>query len=211
MLTYPVRQAADILFGHANLVPVGLDQLPHLETTRLIARRFNERYAPDAPVFAEPDALLTNTPMLPGLDGAKMSKTHGNGIALRVTADETAALIRQAPTDSERLITFDPVDRPAVANLLVLLAATTGREPHELADEIGGGGAGRLKQRLTEAVNELLGPLRRRRTGLAADPAYLEQVLDRGNARVRPIAARTLATVHERLGLGYADRRPLAR
>jgi len=77
MLTYPVHQAADILFCQANLVPVGLDQLPHLETTRLIARRFNERYGAEPPLFPEPDALLTDTPMLAGLDGHKMSKTRG--------------------------------------------------------------------------------------------------------------------------------------
>ncbi len=144
MLTYPVHQAADILFCHANLVPVGLDQLPHLETTRLIARRFNERYA-QRPLFPEPDALLTDTPMLAGLDGLKMSKTRGNGIALRATEDETATVIRRAPTDSERHISYDPLGRPAVANLLDLLAATTGDDPHHLAEEIGDAGAGRLK------------------------------------------------------------------
>lgn len=124
MLTYPVHQAADILFCRANLVPVGLDQLPHLETTRLIARRFNDRYT-DTPLFPEPDALLTDTPMLMGLDGQKMSKTRGNGIALQATEDQTAAMIRRAPTDSDRHITYDPAGRPAVANLLDLLAAAT--------------------------------------------------------------------------------------
>ena len=80
MLTYPVHQAADILFCHANLIPVGLDQLPHLEMTRLIARRFNERYGSGSALFPEPDALLTATPMLAGLDGKKMSKSRGNAI-----------------------------------------------------------------------------------------------------------------------------------
>jgi tryptophanyl-tRNA synthetase len=103
MLTYPVHQAADILFCQANLVPVGLDQLPHIETTRLIARRFNERYAGRSPLFPEPDALLSDTPMLAGLDGTKMSKTRGNGIALQATDAQTAAVIRRAPTDSELL------------------------------------------------------------------------------------------------------------
>lgn len=129
MLTYPVHQAADILFCQANLVPVGLDQLPHLETTRLIARRFNERYTPESPLFPEPDALLAASPMLAGLDGKKMSKTRGNGIALHATEDHTAALIRRVPTDSERRITYDPIDRPAIANLLDLLAAATGNNP----------------------------------------------------------------------------------
>ncbi|MEO6879856.1 MAG: tryptophan--tRNA ligase [Mycobacteriaceae bacterium] len=208
MLTYPVHQAADILFCHANLVPVGLDQLPHLETTRLVARRFNERYGDGENVFDEPDALLTDTPMLAGLDGAKMSKTRGNGIALRATEDETAATIRRAPTDSERRITYDPLSRPTVATLLDILAAVTGGDPTGLAQEIGDGGAGRLKQRLTEAVNELLRPLRQRRLALAGDRSYLDDVLDQGNERARGLAEDTLATVHGRLGMGYANRRP---
>jgi tryptophanyl-tRNA synthetase len=206
MLTYPVHQAADILFCRANLVPVGLDQLPHLETTRLIARRFNERYAAPSPLFAAPDALLTASPMLPGLDGTKMSKSRGNGVLLQASEDDTAARIRRAPTDSERQITYDPAGRPAVANLLDLLAAVTGDDPHVLADRFGTAGAGRLKGALTEAVNELLQPLRRRRADLVADPAYLDAVLAAGNARAREIADRTLAEVHERLGMTYANR-----
>jgi tryptophanyl-tRNA synthetase len=94
LLTYPVHQAADILFCHGNLVPVGKDQLPHVETTRLIARRFNERYAAGATVFPEPDALLTSAPVLLGTDGTKMSKSRGNAIELHAGEDQTAQLIR---------------------------------------------------------------------------------------------------------------------
>lgn len=210
MLTYPVHQAADILSCQANLVPVGLDQLPHLEITRLIARRFNERYAVESPLFPEPDALLSASPMLPGLDGKKMSKTSGNGIALQATEDQTAALIRRAPTDSERRITYDPVGRPAVANLLKLLAACTGSNPRRLADEIGNAGAGRLKHVLTEAVNELLRPLRQRRADIVEDTDYIDAVLDSGNARARDLADNTLTKIHELLGMTYANRRPAA-
>ena len=206
MLTYPVHQAADILFCRANLVPVGLDQLPHVETTRLIARRFNERYAGRCPLFPEPEALLTSTPMLAGLDGKKMSKTRGNGIALQATEDHTAALIRRAPTDGERRITYDPAARPAVANLLDLLAAASGGDPHQLAAEIGDHGAGRLKQRVTEAVNELLRPLRQRRACLTDDTSYLDSVLDTGNTRARLLANTTHAMVHDLLGMSYANR-----
>jgi tryptophanyl-tRNA synthetase len=204
MLTYPVHQAADILFCRANLVPVGLDQLPHLELTRLIARRFNDRYA-DQPLFPEPEALLTATPLLLGLDGHKMSKTRGNGIPLRASEDQTAAVIRRAPTDSDRHITYDPAGRPAIATLLELLAAATGNQPARLADEIGSQGAGRLKRMLTEAINELLRPLRTRRAGLADDPAYLTQVLATGNQRARHTAEHTLAEVHNALGMTYAN------
>src|SRR5260370_35173061 len=124
MFTYPAHQAADILFCKGNLVPVGQDQLPHLEVTRLIARRFNERYpgAGGPAVFPEPDALLSDAPLLLGTDGGKMSKSRGNAIALRATADETARLIKGARTDAIRHISYDPEARPAVSSLGPLAA-----------------------------------------------------------------------------------------
>jgi tryptophanyl-tRNA synthetase len=201
MLTYPVHQAADILFCRANLVPVGLDQLPHVEMTRLIARRFTERYGP---VFTEPDALLTKTPLVLGVDGAKMSKSRGNGIALAHSEDETARLIRRARTDSERQITFEPVRRPQVANLLMLLSTVTSQDPGQLAEEIGAGGAGLLKQRLTSAVNDLLRPMRERRRAALDDAAELDRILREGNTRARELAAETLDQVHDALGMRYS-------
>jgi tryptophanyl-tRNA synthetase len=203
MMTYPVHQAADILFCHATVVPVGLDQLPHIELTRLIARRFNERYGE---TFVLPDALLARTPLLPGLDGRKMSKSRGNTIELQASAEQTAAIIRRAPTDDRRQITYEPVRRPQVAVLLELLAAVTGDDPAMIAQEIGGGGAAVLKGQLTEAVNELLAPVRLRRREVCADPAELDRILDAGNARARAIAAQTLRVVHTALGMRYADR-----
>ncbi len=95
MFSYPVHQAADILFCHANLVPVGKDQLPHLEIARTIARRFNERYSPAEPYFPEPEALLSAAPLLLGLDGTKMSKSRNNSVPLRATAGQTAQADRQ--------------------------------------------------------------------------------------------------------------------
>jgi tryptophanyl-tRNA synthetase len=89
MLTYPVHQAADILFCRAALVPVGADQLAHVEQARVIARRFNRRYAPDRPVFPEPEPVLSDAPALLGTDGQKMSKSRGNAIAIAASADET--------------------------------------------------------------------------------------------------------------------------
>ena len=94
LLTYPVHQACDILFCKANVVPIGKDNLPHVEITRTIARRFNERYAKKHPVFPEPAAILSEAPEIPGLDGRKMSKSYGNSIMLGATAQETAKLIR---------------------------------------------------------------------------------------------------------------------
>ena len=200
MLTYPVHQAADILFCKANLVPVGQDQLPHLEITRVIARRFNERYGP---VFPLPDALLSAAPLLLGTDGTKMSKSRGNAIALAATADETARLIRTAVTDSDRHISYDPVRRPAVSSLVLLAALCLDRDPHAVADEIGAGGAAALKAVVTSAVNDKLAPIRARRAELARDPGYARQVLRDGNQRASEIASATLAQVRAAMGMRY--------
>jgi tryptophanyl-tRNA synthetase len=203
LLTYPVHQAADILFCHGNLVPVGRDQLPHLETTRTIARRFNERYAGGAAFFAEPEPLLTAASVLLGLDGTKMSKSRGNAIELRAGEDETARLIRRARTDPERRISYSPRTRPEVANLLLIAALCTGTDPVELAAAVGDRGAAALKAMVIEAVNEHLRPLRRRRSELAADPGYLRQVLHRGNARANRVAEATLAEVRQLMDMAY--------
>ncbi|MDP4511581.1 tryptophan--tRNA ligase [Nonomuraea turcica] len=195
MFTYPVHQAADILFCKGTLVPVGKDQLPHVEVTRLVARRFNERYAE---VFPLPEAMLGERPLLHGLDGGKMSKSRGNAIDLAATEDETAALIRKARTDSDRLITYDETHRPEVANLLTLAGLCLDRPPQDIADEIGSGGAAALKRLVTEAVNEFLRPIRRRRG--EHTEADVRQILAVGNERARERAIRTLDEVRGAMG-----------
>jgi tryptophanyl-tRNA synthetase len=195
MFTYPVHQAADILFCRANLVPVGSDQLPHIELTRTIARRFNARYSPERAYFPEPDGLLTQAPLILGTDGAKMSKSRANAIALGASEDETAGLIRRAKTDLEREITYEPDRRPEVSNLVLLTALCLERSPEEVASEVGGAGSAGLKRLLTDALNERLRPLRQRRRELAADPAYLRSVLTTGTDRARDIAEATLTDV----------------
>jgi tryptophanyl-tRNA synthetase len=111
MYTYPIHQAADILFCKGNVVPVGRDQLPHLELTRKIARRFNERFSPAEPIFPVPDALLSDLPVVLGTDGQKMSKSRNNAIWLKMTPEETAKAIKGAKTDSDRNITYDRQSR----------------------------------------------------------------------------------------------------
>lgn len=200
LLSYPVHQAADILFCKGNLVPVGKDNLPHVEITRTIARRFNERYGG---VFREPDAMLTQTPELPGLDGRKMSKSYGNAISLGMSADETAAVIRKTQTDSQRQITYDPQGRPGISALLVTTAVCTGAEPEDIASEVGESGAGALKSLATEAVNEFLSDHRARRRELGADPTTVERILANGNERANAIADATLAEVRAAMGMDY--------
>ena len=200
LLTYPVHQACDILFCKGNIVPVGKDQLPHIEQTRTIARRFNERYAK---VFPEVSGILSDVPMLPGLDGRKMSKSYGNAISLSMSAEETAKAIRKSKTDSERTITFDPEGRPGVSALLSTAAICTGRDPADIAAEIGDAGAGALKRYVTEAVNGYFAPIRERRLRFAADPDYVRDVLAEGNRKANAIAEDTLAEVREAMGMVY--------
>ena len=200
LLTYPVHQACDILFCKGNVVPVGKDQLPHIEITRTIARRFNERFAP---VFPEPEGILSDVIEVPGLDGRKMSKSYHNGISLSMTAEETAKIIKKSPTDSDRNITFDREGRPGVSALLTTGALCSGRTEQDIAAEIGNGGGGALKAFVTEAVNSYLAPIRARREELAADMDYVKDVLHEGNRRARAIAAETLDEVREAMGMVY--------
>ena len=200
LLTYPVHQACDILFCKGNIVPVGRDQLPHIEVTAKIARRFNDRYGK---VFPEVAGLLTSTPLIPGLDGRKMSKSYGNAISLSMTDAETAKLIKKSRTDSERFITFDPDNRPGVSALLTTAGICLHRDPAELAAEIGNGGAGQLKKVVTEAVNGYFAPIRERRHELENDLDYIKDVLHDGNRRANVIAEQTLAEVREAMGMVY--------
>lgn len=206
LLTYPVHQAADILFCKANLVPVGQDQLPHLEQTRLIAQRFDRRYGradKEHPVFPRPDALLSKTPLLLGTDGNKMSKSRGNTIELDMTADETARVLKKAKTDPDRVITYDPENRPEVSNLLMMASLATGEDPHAIADRIGDGGGGTLKSVVTDALNEFLVPIRERREELAANEDYLLEVLHHGDEVANEQADRTLAEVRRAMDMVY--------
>jgi len=200
LLTYPVHQACDILFCKGNIVPVGKDQLPHIEQTRLIARRFNDRFAP---VFPEPDGVLSDAIEIPGLDGRKMSKSYGNSIMLGATAEETAKLIKKAKSDSDRNITFDPENRPEVSALLTTAALCSGRTEVEIAEEIGDGGAGMLKRIVTESVNGYLAEHRERRARFEGDLDYVKDVLHEGNRRMNEIANVTLNEVREAMRMVY--------
>lgn len=198
MYVYPVHQAADILFCKANVVPVGKDQLPHLEMTRTISRRFNSKFAGNKPVFPEPQALLSKAPIILGLDGSqKMSKSRNNAVMLSASEDETASLIKKAKTDSIRQITYDPAARPEVSNLLLLISLATGEAPEVIADRIGDGGAGQLKKLLTETLNEYLRPIRQKRKELESDMGYVRNVLRSGIQKAREVGELTLAEVRK--------------
>ncbi|MFG1922220.1 tryptophan--tRNA ligase [Cryptosporangium sp. NPDC048952] len=200
MFTYPAHQAADILFGKSTLVPVGQDQLPHLELTRTIARRFNDRYGP---VFPVPEALLSAAPLLLGTDGQKMSKSRGNAIAIGASADETARLVRSAKTDADRHITYDPATRPEVSSLVLLAALCLDSDPVAVAADVGPGGAAGLKKVVIDAVNEYFAPIRARRAAYAADRGVVREVLAAGAARAGAVADATLTQVRTAMGMAY--------
>ena len=200
LLTYPVHQACDILFCKADIVPVGKDQMPHIEQTRLIARRFNNRYGK---VFKEPVGILSKAIEVPGLDGRKMSKSYNNAISLRLSADETAKLIKKSQTDSDRNITFDPKKRKGVSALLTTAGLCSGKDPQDIATEISDGGSGALKAYTTEAVNSFLAPIREKREKFLADKAQLQTILEQGNAFANDIANETLNEVRKSMSMIY--------
>jgi tryptophanyl-tRNA synthetase len=202
---YPVMQVANILMPRAHLVPVGDDQLPHIELTRETARRFNRQFKP---VFPEPEALLGRVPRLVGTDGnAKMSKSRGNTIDLKDDAATVARKVRAMYAGPPRglnepgkveenpiflyLDAFDP-DRAEVANL---------KEQYERT----GIGNKVLKDRLTAVLNAKLEPFRERRARYEVNMPLVREALEAGTARGRAIARETMALVHDALDLNYFE------
>jgi tryptophanyl-tRNA synthetase len=170
--------------------------------TRTIVRRFNARFCKEESVFVEPEPLLSEAPLILGLDGTqKMSKSRNNAVMLKATEDETATLIKKAKTDSERLITYDPDNRPEIANLLRLISLSTQRDPAQIADEIGDQGAGKLKQMVIDSLNEYLKPIRAKRKEIENDSAYIHEVLNKGIQRARHEAEITLNAVRAAMNM----------
>jgi tryptophanyl-tRNA synthetase len=200
LVGYPVLMASDILLYRAEVVPVGEDQLPHLELTREIVRRFNEHFGP---TFAEPQAKLTNLPLVVGLDGKdKMSKSLNNHIELAATPEETRRKIMTAVTDPARQLRSDK-GHPEICNVYKLQQQFNAGRIAGLAEDCRSAAIGCVdcKKMLAEAVNMELVPLRQRRAELATRQGYLQEVLTGGAARARVIARQTLAEVKSRMGL----------
>ena len=197
-LGYPVLMAADIILYKATRVPVGQDQLPHLEITREISRRFNHLYGH---VFPEPEALLTETPKLPGLDGRKMSKSYNNSIYLSDTAEETSKKIMGMMTDPARVRRNDPGD-PDVCVAFNLHRIYV---PQEKLDEIIPAcrnatiGCVECKKILVGYMNERLAPCRAKREELAANPAFVDELLLEGSRRASLISDAVMSEVRTAL------------
>lgn len=193
LLGYPVLMAADILVYRADAVPVGQDQVPHLELTREIARRFNYHFGP---VFPEPQAILTEFAVLPGLDNRKMSKSYGNCIYLSDTADEVREKVRTMFTDPQKIRKADvghPEQCPVQAYHVAYAAETA--EEAARACKAGELGCVAHKAKLADILIAALEPHRRRREELVADPDYVRQVIEQGADRAHKKTAETMELV----------------
>ena len=205
--TYPVMQVANILLPRAHLVPVGEDQLPHIELTREVARRFNRQFKE---VFPEPEALVGRVPRLVGIDGqAKMSKSLGNAIYLKDTPAVVSEKVRSMYTDPTRLRATDPGHVEGNPVFLYHDAFNPDREEvAELKDRYRRGAVGdvEVKQKLAAALNNFLDPIRDRRARFAANMGRVREALAEGTDRARAAARVTMDLVREALDLGYLAR-----
>ena len=203
LLNYPVLQAADILLYRADRVPVGEDQVQHLELSRVIARRWNASYSRDEEYFPEPQPLLTATRRIMGLDGqTKMSKSLGNTIGLLEPLERIWEKLRPAVTDPARIRRTDP-GTPEICNIYNLHQAFS---PPEMVETVAvncrtaGWGCIDCKKALLQSMDAELTPIRTRAEALRKDPATIGEMLGAGTMRAGTIARETLATVRDRMG-----------
>ncbi|HNQ34751.1 MAG TPA: tryptophan--tRNA ligase [bacterium] len=201
-LGYPVLQTADIISFKAVRVPVGEDQVPHLELAREIVRRFNFLYGE---LFPEPEAILTVNPKLLGTDGRKMSKSYGNAILLADTPEEIRQKTATMFTDPLRPYRKDP-GHPDACPVFGLLQMYRPEESAAVRPACTSAqlGCSDCKKKLTEILLEFLSPYQRKREELAREPGRLQEILDRGNRRAREIVNDVLAEAKTKMGLyGY--------
>lgn len=201
-LGYPLLQAADILLYKADAVPVGKDQLPHIELTREVARRFNNLYKN---VFPEPESLLSEFPAIPGTDGRKMSKSYENDIKLADSPEETAAKIKKMITDPQKIYKGDP-GRPEICPVYALHKVYTG-DTKDILEGCTSGSLGCVddKKRVAENINKALEPLRARRKELEKDRGYVLDILERGAQEARERARATMDDVRKAMNLARGN------
>jgi tryptophanyl-tRNA synthetase len=198
LFTYPVLMAADILIYRSHLVPVGRDQVQHLEMTRDIAERFNRVYGD---VFPLPDYRLDHAAKVPGVDGQKMSKSYNNTIEIFAEGNALKKTVMGIVTDSS---TVEDAKKPETCNVFALFSLfATADEQAALAARYraGGMGYGEAKKQLLDKINEYFGPLRAKRKDLTQNLDYVESVLQRGAVRARAEAAATMELVRQAVGL----------
>jgi tryptophanyl-tRNA synthetase len=199
-LGYPLLQSADILIYKANYVPVGVDQMPHLEITREICRRFNNFYGE---VFPEPEGLLTEFPKVPGIDGRKMSKTYENCIYLSDSPKEVEHKVKTMTTDPQRVKRTDKGDPELSPVYQLHKIFSTKEEQDEVAEGCRTAGIGCLdcKKILLKNLFGVLEPIWERRKSLQQRPEALNEIIDSGTARAREIAKATINEVMSSVNL----------
>jgi tryptophanyl-tRNA synthetase len=198
-LGYPVLQAADILLYKATLVPVGEDQVPHVEVTREIARKFNSLYGE---VFPIPEAKLTHFPRVPGLDGRRMSKSLGNTVLISDSPEEIAAKIKTSYTDPKKIRLTDP-GNPDGCVVFAYHRAWNTEKASEIAELCRAGKLGCVadKKDLATILAEKLAPIRERRKEIEAKPERVREALRYGEEKARAIAIQTMTEVREAMKL----------
>ncbi|WP_084170951.1 tryptophan--tRNA ligase [Desulfofalx alkaliphila] len=198
-LGYPLLQAADILVYRADAVPVGEDQLPHLELTREVARRFNHLYKP---VFPEPKALLSKVKLLPGVDGRKMSKSYLNIITLAADQEELKKQVNAMVTDPGRIRKTDP-GNPDVCVVDKYQGIYASAEHEDIREQCRKGAIGcvQCKKKLYQLLEEQQSPLRQRRMEVLKRPGYLDEILHEGAIKARKAAQETMEEVRAAVGI----------
>ncbi|HET9394089.1 MAG TPA: tryptophan--tRNA ligase [Candidatus Rubrimentiphilum sp.] len=201
-LGYPLLQLCDIAIFHGELVPVGKDQVAHLEFAREVVRRFNYLYGGGEEILVEPKAMLSNFPDVPGTDGRKMSKSYNNVILLSDDDAATTEKVRGMLTDPQKIRRNDP-GRPEICPVFSLWKFVKPQHTAIVERDCRSGALGCVQDKgdLAEALNEFLKPLRERRKLFAADKAYVEGIIAEGTARARGLAAKTLADVKRAMKL----------
>jgi tryptophanyl-tRNA synthetase len=202
-LGYPVLQAADILLYKGELVPVGEDQMPHIEMTREIARRFNALYAPKKPVFPEPEGKLTQFARLPGLDGRRMSKSIGNTVLLSDSPEEIQRKMRSAVTDPQKIRKGDP-GHPDICLVFAYHQKFSPTQVPEIRSgcESGALGCVDCKMNCANHIIDALAPHREKRAYYETHLSEVSSILQDGERRARTVAEQTMAEVHEAMGMG---------
>ena len=203
-LGYPLLQAADIAVYDAHWVPVGEDQVPHIELTREVVRRFNNIF--NGAALVEPQALLTPTPRLPGLDNRKMSKSYNNTIDLSDSPEEVVKKVRQMYTDPKRIRADIPGTVEGNPVFIYHDAFNPNHaEVEDLKDRYRAGKVGdvEVKTKLAAAINALLAPMRERRAAALAKPGQLKEILFAGSAKARAVAQETMIRVRDAVKLRY--------
>ncbi|MBU3964655.1 tryptophan--tRNA ligase [Patescibacteria group bacterium] len=198
---YPVSQAADILCVRADAVPVGKDQLPHIEITREIATTFNRLFGK---VFPVPEAIIGQTPTLPGLDGQKMSKSRNNAIFLSDSPKIVEEKVMKAITDTKKIRIDDP-GRPEICNIYQYYLAFFPEKALDIKSlcETGKIGCVACKKQLAEMLNEFLDPIRKKRSQFAKKPNLIKEILEQGRKKTQKRAVETLALVKQAMSIDY--------